>query len=437
MYCPNCGSQNPDHARYCLVCGDSIQEEPKPAQAQPSRPIWPWILVCVLSLTAAVLAIVLVLRRNAAGDASAAPKPEAVSPSSAAAESSPLPAAALPSPTSAPTITIITPSPVIPVTPSPAPVTPVPPSPTPAVPDEVKVFYYTKELDEFTEAEGNSLHLSAKAYPEESFTNATLVWTVSDPSVIKLEPDSYGRTCIITILKVHSGPVTLTVSCNGVKKDVKVYTKSASTPTPAPGAVTLDKNTLYRINIFLSNFSEQQIQTFTTATCADDYLLRFVELYLKINENSRISLVAGEECMSLEDANTYMKRFFGRTVSPYEGATYLLDAWNSFRYSGGCFRFPAADGGSFNRFTVVYEMNAKGDGTYTVSFQVFELDITEYWDKGMDNALYWLSNDEVAALVWSGRVKPVQGGTAVVKDYTFNGKSTYQILSYEVWDIVF
>lgn len=420
MFCPSCGSQNPDHARYCLVCGSPILEQPAPVQAPSSKRLWLWIIVIALALTAAVLAIFLLPGRDAAAPAPAAP--------TSAAPAAPSPAAGSPSPAPTTQIVVITPPPV----------TPAPPSPTPAVPDAVKVFFYTTELDEFTEPVGNSLQLSAKAYPEESFTNASLVWTVSDPSVIKLEPDSYGRSCIITILKVHSGPVTLTVSCNGVKKDVKVYTKSASTPTPASGSpVKLEGEQLYRINIFLSNFSEQQIKTFTTATCADDYLLRFVELYFKINENSRISLVAGEECMSLADANTYMKRFFGKTASPYEGASYLLDAWNEFKYSGGYFRFPAADGGSFNRFTVAREMTANTDGTYTVNFQVFELDLSEYWDKGMDNALYWLSNDEVAALVSSKRVKPVQGGTAVVRDYNFNGKSTYQILSYEVWDLKF
>ena len=333
---------------------------------------------------------------------------------------------------------ITTPSPaptteIIVITPVPATTAPV--SPTPAVPNAVKVFYMTKELDEFTEAEGNSILLNAQAYPIEDFTNASFQWTVSDPSVLKLEPDAYGRTCTITVLKVHSGPVTLTVSCCGAKKDVKVYTKSASAPSPKPGPVTLDKNTLYRINIFLSNFSEQQVMPFTAATCADDYLLRVVELYCKINHNSLISYSGGDECLSLADANTYMNRFFGRTVNPPEGASYLLDAWNEFKYSGGYFRFPAADGGSFNRFTVVREMTANTDGTYTVEFQVFELDITEYWDKGMDSGLYWLSNDDVAALVSSKRVKPVQGGTAIVKDFKFNSVDTYQIIKYDVWDL--
>ena len=60
-----------------------------------------------------------------------------------------------------------------------------------------------------------------------------------------------------------------------------------------------------------------------------------------------------------------------------------------------------------------------------------------YWDNGDSDAIYHMNNDEVANLVWSGRAKPVQGGTAVVRDYTFNGIPTFQILSYEVWNIMF
>lgn len=439
MFCPNCGSQLPDNARFCLNCGQSLSGAPAPGNAYdeediaeeelPRRPLWPWIVLCVVAAVAVGVLLFALLGGGFGGTDAAIPTPNVLSPSPTLPEATTVPAVEITTPSPAPTTEIIV------ITPPPA--TTAPASPTPEVPTAVKVFYMTKELDEFTEAQGNSLMLNAQAYPVENFTNASFEWSVSDPGVLKLEPAAMGRTCTITVLKVASGPVTLTVSCCGVKKDVKVYTKSAATPTPKPGSVTLDKNTLYRINIFLSNFSEQQVKPFTSATCADDYLLRVVELYCKINHPGLISHSGSDECLSLTDANTYMQRFFGRTVSPYEGASYLLDAWNSFTYSGGYFRFPAADGGSFNRFTVVYEMNANTDGTYTVSFQVFELDITEYFDHGMDNSLYWLNNDEVANLVWSGRVKPVQGGTAVVKDYKFGSVDTYQIISYDVWDITF
>ena len=319
--------------------------------------------------------------------------------------------------------------------------TPVPATPAPAGPTAVKVFYFDRELDEFTQAVGEVLKLSAKAYPTESFANASFWWTVSDPSVMRLEPDANGRTCTLTVLKHQPGGVTLTVTCNGVSKNVKVYTKTGYTPSPAvvPGTpVKLEGELLYRINIFLSNFSEQGMQSFNSSTVSDDYLLRFINLYCKINHHNQISYIGGEECVSLQDANTYLNRFFTRSVSPYEGMTYYWDSWHTFRYSGGYFRYPAADGESYNYFTIVYEMTANSDGTYTVKFQNYELDLDEYWDHlGVDYSFYWLNNDQVAQLVWANRVTPVEGGTAVVRDYVFNGSTTYQILSYEVWGISF
>lgn len=207
-------------------------------------------------------------------------------------------------------------------------------------------------------------------------------------------------------------------------------------PTLPSAQIPLGGEMLYRINIFLSNFSEQGVQSFTSATVADDYIIRVVELYCKINHPSLIVYQNGEECLSLADANTYLVRFFGRSVNPYEGAEYMLDAQHSFRYSAGYFRFPAADGEAYNRFTVAYEMLDNGDGSYTVSFQIFALDLGEYFDGGMDSGLYWLSNDEAASLVQAGRIAPVQGGTAVVTPYTFNGQNTFQIRSYQVWNLV-
>ena len=100
----------------------------------------------------------------------------------------------------------------------------IPPTPTPK-PDSVKVFYYEKELEEFTEPVGTVLTLKAMAYPADTFANATFKWSVSDESVVKLEPGDNPNECKITILKFQPGGVILTVDCNGTTKDVKVYTK--------------------------------------------------------------------------------------------------------------------------------------------------------------------------------------------------------------------
>ena len=437
MYCPNCGSKCPDRARFCPNCGFSFHEDPLPPQQSSSRPVWPWIALSLVALAAAVL---LILHFFGPGVGAAQP----ALPSPTGAEASGLtpavsPEAVVSSPTPTTQIVVVTASPA-PVTVPPvtvAPVTPVPPTPQPK-PDAVKVFYFEQEKVEFTEAVGESVKLHAVAYPTDQFYAASFTWSVSDPAVLQLTVSADTRECEVRCLKHQTGGAMLSVSCQGVTRQVKVYTKPPATPVPQPGAeIKLEGEKLYRINIFLSNFSEQFSQSFNASTAADDYLLRLVELYCKINHHDRITYIDGDECISLADMNLYFNRFFGRTVNPNEGATYMLTSTVSFRYTGGYFHFPAADGEAYNRFTVVHEMKQNSDGTYTVQFQNFDLDLNEYWGKGMTNDLYWLNNDQVANLVWSGRAKPVQGGTAVVRDYTFNGSTTYQILSYEVWNISF
>ena len=75
MFCPNCGHQLPDDAKFCLNCGHSLsgktlpkEDGPSPSgkaarradyekddfiEAQPARrPIWPWIITAVFSAVA-------------------------------------------------------------------------------------------------------------------------------------------------------------------------------------------------------------------------------------------------------------------------------------------------------------------------------------------------------------------------------------------------
>ena len=420
MFCPHCGCESPDDARFCSICGAPLQKAEPTAQERLSRPLWPWIVLCLALLAAVILLLILLLGR---GKSSKQPSPAA----SPAESALPVITGQSPTPAPQPTTEII----VITPCPSAEPTATAAPTAQP-IPDAVRICYGSTPLEEFTEAVGNSLQLRAAAYPEALFPDASFQWSVSDPSVLKLEPDAKGQTCTVTVLKAPGSPVTLTANCEGIQGSVLVYTKAA----PA-GSAELSGDRLYRINIFLSNFSEQMKSSFNSTNAADDFLLRFVELYCKLNHHDRISYLEGEECLSLEDANLYLQRFFDRSVNPVNNTEYMLSAWNTFTYRDGYFRFPAADGEAYNHFTVAYEMTANADGTYTVQFQNYELDLMEYWDNGISDPIYHMNNDEVANLVFSGRAKPVQGGTAVVRDYTFNGVPTFQILSYEVWSIIY
>ena len=71
-----------------------------------------------------------------------------------------------------------------------------------------------------------AVKLKAVAYPVDQFPNATFKWSVNDESVIKLTISEDTKECEVLCLKHQPGGVTLTVECNGVQKQVDVYTKN-------------------------------------------------------------------------------------------------------------------------------------------------------------------------------------------------------------------
>ena len=105
---------------------------------------------------------------------------------------------------------------------------PAMPSPSPTMgpaPEDLKVFYYENELEEFTEKVGESVRLHAVAYPESEFSDASFRWSVSDPQILKISVNESTRECVVLCLKHRPGTVTLTVDCNGVTRDITIYTR--------------------------------------------------------------------------------------------------------------------------------------------------------------------------------------------------------------------
>ena len=98
-----------------------------------------------------------------------------------------------------------------------------PPMPTPTV-SEIKIFYYEKELEDFTMHEGDEpLTIKATVFPIEDFSDAKLTWRVDDDSVLKITPSEDTKECKCEILARKNGGVKLTVSCNGTEHSIRVY----------------------------------------------------------------------------------------------------------------------------------------------------------------------------------------------------------------------
>lgn len=88
-------------------------------------------------------------------------------------------------------------------------------------PGEIRLMFYTTELDEFTLREGETVQLYAEI---DGVSEPEFLWTSSDESCLTIE-HAFGdtRDAWVTAEKAVDGGVTLTISCGGVEKESTVY----------------------------------------------------------------------------------------------------------------------------------------------------------------------------------------------------------------------
>ncbi len=191
------------------------------------------------------------------------------------------------------------------------------------------------------------------------------------------------------------------------------------------GTEPMDADTQYWANIFISDFVEQFISTYPRDNGSDAELSSFARLFCKINRHDAIVYIDGYETVSLDTVNELCMRFFGRNIKPSEGAQYENDWGMKWKYENGKFWFPAADGEACNRFAVVREYLLLNNGDVTLSFDVYEVPLDEYWQHGIDSALYHLTAAEAEAMAKTGRIVRVGSGTALTTPIEQSGHDGY------------
>ena len=186
------------------------------------------------------------------------------------------------------------------------------------------------------------------------------------------------------------------------------------------------------LNVFLSNFSELYFRHFDRDETPDRVaLVDFAYMHNKINSFGRDKISVrqwnGESCYSISaaDVDQTLERFFG--VKPDHGE-FELDT-HLVGFDGERYYFLAADGEAYNTFSVVNQVITDGSGTYWVRFDVYDLDITTYFDNnGIPDACYALSAAEAEN---NGLLEYLGTGEATLEDYTNNGSATYRLLAYD------
>ena len=255
-------------------------------------------------------------------------------------------------------------------------------------------------------------------------------------------------TCILILL--------LTTCAETVFAQSQEYEQTLS----AENEISLSDEQRYELNIFLSNFSEQNFHTiikwdevsntvrylpgeFFDASAADPMdLAYFTWLYAKINANAA-QMVTYEDYyyygVDIATLNRYAMRFFNRTLDLSQIYT---GEWNEYTgYSivtvGDMVCRPAADGETYSCLSVAEHLYDLGDGTMWVEFVVYEA--TDYGSEGITSIggvnnkdIYYITAEEAARhpdlerRIW---------GEAIVRPYTMDsGRETYQLITYELYE---
>lgn len=185
-------------------------------------------------------------------------------------------------------------------------------------------------------------------------------------------------------------------------------------------ADTLDRNYLYKINVFLSNFAEQNFRAYP---CSDYEMLMFGYMYAKVNNREVLENNSTHYYIAKSNMDSILNRFFNKTVSLSDDMVLTQNNY-PVTFKDGAYYFPGADGASVSYCAVATGMFENSDGTYDVTFDVYG---HKYPHESM-SPYYELNAGEAKNCA---DLEYLYSGNAVVKDYVrSNGAESYQLISY-------
>lgn len=200
-----------------------------------------------------------------------------------------------------------------------------------------------------------------------------------------------------------------------------------TSPQSGPAAPQTDvlgiNNTQYRINMFLTNFSETRFYAFP---CSDYELLRFVREHCYYNDDGDITTRNGREYIDQETVNEVLYKYFAFTLTENAPSKdyYSDDGSRSIRYGNQKYSYLLSPYEYNGYVAIARSMYQDSYGHYNLTYDVYYVD-PNY--KSERTELYYLTSEEAKT---HARLTYAYSGEAVVQDYLrTNGKQSYQLIT--------
>ncbi len=254
------------------------------------------------------------------------------------------------------------------------------------------------------------LYTDIKTYLDGYYTHS---YNINGQTIIRFDAlSAYGA------VSYDNGKREISLNLSGLNYNPNPIDRNSVSMTASMSAAEYKE-----LNLFLSNFSEAYYDPNDAYyTNPDEQKIMFAYLHSLINYNGSIIYENGYYGIYASDVDKILNRFFGTTVP--RQTPYNSKVW---KYKNGKFLIPAADGESYGAFSLATGMYPNGDGTYRVTFNVYYDTDVMGGDIITDKTLYSLTPQTVYR-----RCSYEGNGVAIVKPKVYNGKNTYEIVSYSV-----
>ena len=193
--------------------------------------------------------------------------------------------------------------------------------------------------------------------------------------------------------------------------DTSAY-KTDQVATDTGSTVPLSDSLQKELNVFVSNFVEAGLLFYDQYNDPDVIRLAWFAFdWTKINRNSDIDVVDDHYHITVDKFNSVLKRYLGITLTE-EQIKDGLASYEDFYIKGNGLYCPLAEGEAYDDLAIVEKMVDNRDGTWTLYFDTYDLDLDLYLENVKMDKYYKMSTSEASA---SPDLSADYHGTALVK----------------------